>query len=338
MVQQEHDHIIAIDYAERNVAIARLTKHAKNPLVLEGEYSVRDLQQYLDSLKGTKLLVIEETTTAHYLYCNLREYVDRIIICDPHRNRLLGSGPKTDRIDARKLAQLARAGLLKEVFHANDELMQLRQLVSGYEDVIRASVRLQNQKSAVCRQVGVKYSAQPNLPGPAPTFVVAGVDQQLAENDELREKYLTEFARWTRRDPRLQRLCKVPGIGVVSAVKILAMVIDARRFRKSGHYLGYCGLVVQELTSGGRSYGWRRPRCCRLLKGVYKSAAMAVIHGKNDLRDFYEAQLARGREEHNARHAVARQLAVITYGMLKHDTPYQPYRWRDGDRHQRGTS
>ena len=120
-------------------------------------------------------------------------------------------------------------------------------------------------------------------------------------------------------------------------MKILALVIDARRFKKSGHFLGYCGLVTLEKTSGGRSYGQRRPRYCRMLKCVYKTAAMTAIHGRNDLRDFYEAQLARGREEHNARNAVARQIAVVTYGMLKHGTSYQPYRWREGNRQKSGT-
>lgn len=330
--QQEYDQIIALDYAERNVAIARLTKRAKSPQVLEGQYRPPELRQYLSTLKGTKLLVIEETTTAHYLYCELREYVDRVIICDPYQNRLLGTGPKTDRIDARKLAQLARAGLLKEVFHANDELMRLRQLVSGYEDVIRASVRLQNQKSAVCRQAGIPYTDRPKLPDQTAIFVTEGIDRQLAENDTLRDEYLKEFARWRRQDPRLQRLSEVPGIGPVNSVKILARVVDMRRFRKSGHYLGYCGLVVQEKMSGGRSYGQRRPRCCRTLKAVYKIAAWAAITGGNDLHDFYQAQLARGREAHNARNAVARQIAVSTYGMLKHGTSYQPYRWRDGHR------
>jgi hypothetical protein len=35
-----------------------------------------------------------------------------VVVCDPRRNALLKTGNKSDRIDARKLAELLRAGLL----------------------------------------------------------------------------------------------------------------------------------------------------------------------------------------------------------------------------------
>ena len=35
-----------------------------------------------------------ETTISQWLYTELRKYVDKIIICDPHRNKLLSEGPK----------------------------------------------------------------------------------------------------------------------------------------------------------------------------------------------------------------------------------------------------
>ena len=328
----EYDQIVAIDYAERNVAVARLTKRAKKPQVIEGAMKVADLQQYLSRLSGRILLIIEETTTAHYLYCELRGYVEKVLICDPFTNRLLGSGPKNDKIDAAKLAMLGRGGLLKEVFHACDELMSLRQLVSAYADAVYSSVRLQNQKAALCRQLGATDTAAPQAAEPTAEFIINGVDRQLAENDSVREKFVREFMRWKRRDIRLRHLCNVPGIGIINAVKVLARVINARRFPKSGNFLGYCGLVMLEKKTGGRWLGQRRPRYCRTLKSVYKTAAMAAIGGNNDMNDFYEEQLRRGVAEHNARHAVARQIAVATYGMLKHGTPYQPYKWRKKNR------
>ena len=41
-----------------------------------------------------------------------RDDLDRIVICDPYRNRLLSEGPKTDKIDANKLYLPVSAGLL----------------------------------------------------------------------------------------------------------------------------------------------------------------------------------------------------------------------------------
>jgi transposase len=128
----------------------------------------------------------------------------------------------------------------------------------------------------------------------------------------------------------VKNLVEVTGIGAIGAVKIVATVVDAHRFPRAGNYLGYCGLVQHEKISGGRSYGRRHPRFNHTLKTVYKLAAMAAISGtENPIREYYNFLLAKGVAEHNARHAVARYLARITYGILKTGTRYQPYRWRD---------
>lgn len=328
-VPQEYDHIVAIDYAERNVAIARLTRQAVKPKVTEGEMTIKDLQHYCANLSGTTLVVWEETTTAQYLYCELRDYVTRVLICDPYMNRLLSDGPKNDKIDACKLVLLARAGMLKEVFHSTDEVLNLRKLVSGYLDVVVAGTRLKNQKSALYRQAGRVYKEGGALAEPAAAFVLHRLDQGIIANDRLHDEYISEFARWRRKDKRLRYLAEAPGIATICAVKILATVVDAKRFANSGKYLAYCGLVWQELWSGGRKYGCRRSRYSRLLKGVYKTAAMAAIGGNNDLNDYYEYLLEQGAAEHHARHTIARQIAIATYGMLKTGTRYRPYQWRE---------
>jgi hypothetical protein len=100
-------------------------------------------------MQGRKIVAIEETTTAQWLYLELVDHVDKIIVCDPYRNRLLAEGPKTDKIDAGKLCLLLRAGLLKAVFHSASDLYELRRLVSAYDDLVKAGVRAQNQQTAL---------------------------------------------------------------------------------------------------------------------------------------------------------------------------------------------
>jgi len=104
------------------------------------------MQIYLKNLKGTICLTFEETTTSQWPYTELKEYVDKIIVCDPYRNKLLSEGPKNDKIDARKLVMLLRAGLLKEVYHIGENFIELRKIVNGYEDTIKAGARPKNQR------------------------------------------------------------------------------------------------------------------------------------------------------------------------------------------------
>ena len=134
-----------------------------------------------------------------------------------------------------------------------------------------------------------------------------------------------------KKNPTLKALKKLNGIGNIGAVKILVIVVDARRFPNAGHYLSYCGLVQLVKMSGGRKYGERTPRYNHQLKAVYKIAVAAALTGKNPLREYYEFLRSKGVAEHLARHTVARYLAKVSYGMLKHGTEYDPYRWKKPD-------
>jgi len=124
-----YDHYIAIDWSAINMAIVRMTKKSNKITTIDVPSDIKELQFYLKNLKGTKILSIEETTTSQWLYTELKEYVDEVLICDPYRNSLLSEGPKTDKIDATKLVQLLKAGLMKEVFHSTDKFICLRRLV-----------------------------------------------------------------------------------------------------------------------------------------------------------------------------------------------------------------
>ena len=97
-----YDHYIAVDWAQSNMAIARMTKEAAAIKVINVPSSVKELQIYLGRLKGKKVLTFEETSTSQWLYVELKDYANEIVVCDPYRNHLLSDGPKTDELDAAK--------------------------------------------------------------------------------------------------------------------------------------------------------------------------------------------------------------------------------------------
>jgi hypothetical protein len=316
----DFDHFVSVDWSQHSMAVAHLTRQGRKPVVFERRAVLKDLKQYFSSLRGRTVVTFEETTTAQWLYLELRDSVDRIIICDPIHNRWLCHGPKTDKIDADKLCILLRNGLLKEVFHSADELYELRSLVSAYEDVVRSGVGALNQQSALER--GHRDQGK-NAP-----FILEHLNKNIAWYRETKQHYESMFEHIARRNRLVKLLLPVSGIGTIGAVKIVAVVLDARRFATRGHLYSYCGLVKHEKLSGGRSYGRRKPRYSHMLKAVYKTAAMAAIRGNNPIREYYDYLLCKGMAEHNAGHAVARYIARITYGILKTGTRYDPYRWR----------
>jgi len=327
-----YDHYIAIDWSKKNMAIARMTKKSNKITVIDVDSDVDELQIYLNNLKGSKMLVLEETTVAQWLYTELRDHVERIIICDPHRNRLLSEGPKTDKIDACKLVQLLRAGLLKEVYHSADEFLYIRRLVSGYEDLVKAGVRLKNQRSALLRSCGRSGDEKSSvkLSTGADRYVLSCLDRQIKAYEDEKKGYLKEFRKLSRKHPEIRHQRSLPGIDLKNAVKIVSRVVSPHRFPDKGHYLSYSGLIKLERISGGRSYGKKEPRYSRQLKSVYKTGAVAAIGGENPINDYYEYLiLEKGYAQHNARNAVARRLAILSLGVFKSGKNFKPNGRRD---------
>lgn len=314
-VNEQYDHYVALDWAESNMAVARMTKKSDEVKVFEGASDIKELQIYLISLEGRKIMTLEETTTSQWLYTKLFGYVNKLVVCDPRRNRLLKEGAKTDKIDAVKLVQLLRGGLLKEVYHSFDENIKLRNIVSGYDDIVKAGVRLKNQKKALLRSRASNTLSR---------FVLEDLDERIKNYESNKDRYEEEFKKLGKKIKAIQLQRSLPGINWIGAVKIVARVVEPKRFCDKGHYLSYCGLIKLDRISGGRSYGRKSPMYSRELKGVYKIAAQAAIRGDNPLSRYYRYLLEeKNYPEYQARHAIARRIAVLSYGIFKGGEKYR---------------
>jgi transposase len=321
----DYQHFIAIDWSMQIMAIARFKPGWKEPKVFEKASDVSELKMMLMQLKGKKIVTFEETTSAHWLYIELCDYADYILICDPYRNRLLLDGPKTDKIDAKKLCHLLYGGLLKEVYHSLSVTFEIRRLVSAYEDVVGAGVRSLNQKSGYLRALGATKNPSKDK---MTSYIFSHLDKYIELYHDTKESYEKKFKSLCKSNDTLKALKSLNGIGEIGAVKIYATVINPYRFPTKGHYLSYCGLVKLKKISGLKIYGKKKSRFSRRLKSVYKTAASVALKGNNPIKEYYDYLLKKGIAEHNARNSVARYLATISYGIMKSKERYQPYQWR----------
>lgn len=325
-----YDHYIAIDWSIKNMAIARMTPKSTKITVIDVPSSLTELQVYLKNLAGKKILAIEETTTSQWLYTELKDLVDKITICDPYRNRLLSEGPKTDKIDASKLVQLLKADLMKEVYHSGEHFLNLRKLVSGYDDLVKAGVRLQNQRYSLlraCGLTGVEKEDKMQLASSTDQMVLESLDRQIEGYEKEKKGYENEFKTLVKKHPEMSHQKSLPGIGFIGAVKIVSRIVCPQRFADVGHYLSYVGLVKLEKTSGNVVYGRKNSRYCRAMKSVYKTGVMAAIGGNNEISDYYEYLISKkSYAPYNARHKACRRLANLSFGVFKSGKKYRPTR------------
>src|ERR1700752_2756177 len=146
---------IGLDVHKEAVAIAVLNGAGK--LVMESivESKASTLLEFLDGLRGQLHVTLEEGTWAAWLYDVLKPHVQEIVVCNPRRNALLKEGSKSDRVDARKLSELLRTGMLRAVYHGEHGLRALRELARSYEAVSKDVRRVMNRVKAIYRGWGI---------------------------------------------------------------------------------------------------------------------------------------------------------------------------------------
>lgn len=289
------------------------------------------LVSFLREIPGEKKLVIEETNLSRWLYSILSREVTELIVCNPVTNRWMQQGPKTDRVDALKLAQLLRGGFLQPVFHEGDPREELRDLVSGYLDVIQDFVRLKNRYKALFRSQGIQkkgsilYEDESFLKhlGKGPKhFVGEKVFERIQAMEEQRSSYVQEMKRRENKFPEIRFLKTLPGINTIQSCKIVAIVVTPERFLNKYKFFSYCGLVKHPRESGGQDYGKRKGWGNPVLKSVFRMAGHTVIRGNSSLRKDYDRMLTKGISHHAAYNATCRRIAALALTLWKKKEKY----------------
>src|SRR5258705_6780343 len=140
---------IGMDVHKEAVVIAVLNSSGK--LVMESivETKASSILQFIHGLRGELHVSWEEGTWAAWLYDLLKPHVQQVLVCDPRRNALLKEGNKSDKVDARKLADLLRTGMLRPVYHGEHGLRTLRELGRSYQTISQDLNRVMNRIKAL---------------------------------------------------------------------------------------------------------------------------------------------------------------------------------------------
>jgi transposase len=133
-----------LDVHQQTISIAVMNSagNSAGKLIMEFiiETKTITILQFIQGLRGDLHVTFEEGTWAAWLYDLLKEpHVTKVVVCNPRKNALLKEGNKSDRIDARKLAELLRNGSLSGVYHGENGVRTLK--VKVRKSMHRATVR-----------------------------------------------------------------------------------------------------------------------------------------------------------------------------------------------------
>jgi transposase len=332
---------MALDVHCRTSDLAVVTGSGKVSRRWHGRTAIPDLVEAIASTPGPRHLAIEEGPLADWLFRNLSEHVDRLVVCDPRRNSLIAKGSdKDDPIDAEKLAQLLRGGYLKEVHHPESfDRMVFKHHVALYHDRVRHRVAEANRIIGFLRRYGVvvreRAFAEPRYRRelvsrlPENKGVRADVDCLWGGYDmatHQQERLRRQVIRWARREAQIRRFEALPGISWIRASTFFVYVDTPWRFKGKSALWRYMGIGLERRHSGGGpermgvSAAANRPLKCMILG----AARSAIAQGDNPFADQYRRWCDAGLSPRLARRNVARSLAATLWGMWKTGSVYRP--------------
>ncbi len=202
----------------------------------------------------------------------LKRWLDELgIHCDVIAPSLIPKVPgdrvKTDKRDARKLAKLYSAGLLKVVRVPSEDDEAVRALLRLRENLTREVVRTKNRVIKYLRTLGHVYSGKENWTkshrewlrklelGSVEKMVVDIYLEELVEAEKHKEvvdKKIEEIAQTEVYRSKVERLKCLKGVGTYTAMVALNEIGDPFRFAKAGQVMSYVGLVPREDSTGER--------------------------------------------------------------------------------------
>ena len=339
---------IGLDVHKESISIAVLNSAGKVVMECVIETKASTILQFIHGLRGDVHLTFEEGTWAGWLYDLLKPHVTELVVCNPRKNALLKEGSKSDRIDARKLAELLYMSNLSSVYHGEHGLRMLKELSRSYLTITKDLGRVMNRLKALYRGWAIPCTGtQVYAPHYRSEWLSkireAGVRrraelyyQQLDALRLVRQQARKELLAEARKHRATKLLRQIPGIGPLRAAHLVALMQTPHRFRTKRQLWNYSGLGLETHDSAqyrvveGQLQRSKKPVTLRGLndnhnhdlKDIFKGAAMRASTAAGPLHDFYEALLAKGRKPTMARLTLARKIAAITLIVWKKEVRF----------------
>jgi transposase len=320
---------VGIDLHKRDLVTA--VEDEGGPVGRARRFPCRDEAAIVAHLSGLRPFraVIEASASYRWLYDRLSP-LGEVVLAHPLRLRASIARPaKTDKLDAALLARLLKMDQIPRSYVPPRPYEELRELTRARARLSRAATEAKNHLHHLLavRNIHAPYRKIFGVRGRRWMQALdLGVSGSL-QRDELLERLEHYGAGRKRLDealeemakgfPQIEALSDIRGIGLYSALLIVAEIGEPERFREPGQVASYAGLAVRVHQSGGHDYhGHITRQGSPWLRWVLVQAAIKVIGRDRKLANFYE-RVRKRSSRHIARVAVARKLAEICWIRLR---------------------
>jgi transposase len=312
---------IDISKAKFDVALLRDEGKLRHKVFPNTEAGFQQLSAWLSKHNALSIHACMEATGTYgealalYLY----QAGHRVSVVNPSIIKAFAktgmSRTKTDKQDASLIARYCFQHRPPEWAPPPPEISELQSMLRRLESLLDMRQQEVNRLEAGINASSVKKSV---------TDHIAYLDDQIAHTQSLIKDHIDQ-------NPTLKQqrdlLSSIPGIGELTAAKLLAGIIDIKQYGSARQVAAFAGLVPRHHRSGTSVRG--KPRMCkvgagRLRKALYFPAIVATRHNPM-IKAMSQRLRERGKSPMQIIGAAMRKLIHIAYGVLKSGKPFDPH-------------
>jgi len=300
-------------------------------IVNQARMSNERVLSYLAHYKVNKV-AMESSTAIAPLFRQLASRGFDVMVSHPKKTRYIAEAKiKSDRVDSRTIAELARLDALPLAYVPDTETSRLREKVRRRAFLIRQRAKLEVKVKSVLTYEGIKPPSESDL------FTVKGVEWLRSLNLESIDSYLRIMSTFSREikllskqllglaeeDEDVKLLMTVPGIGYYSALLVKSEIGDVNRFPFGERLCSYAGLVPSTRSSGRMvRHGGITHEGSRWLRWVMVQAAQTHVHRFDSTVTRMYNRVAERKSKRVALTAAAHKLLLVCYSVLRNKRPY----------------
>jgi len=287
---------IGMDVHQATISVAVMDSSGKLIMECILETKAATILEFIVGLRGTLSVTFEEGTLAAWLHDLLKPHVSHLVVCDPRRNALLKDGSKSDRIDARKLAELLHANKLHAVYHGEHGVRTLKELGRSYLTITKDLTRVMSRIKALYRSwaipcsgttvYAVRHRAEwlAKIPEAGVRLRAERLYQQLDLLQPVRQGARRDLMVESHKHPAVKLLRQIPSIGPIRAALLVALLQTPHRFRTKRQLWAYSGFAVETHDSG--EYRFARGK---LIRNRERITVRGLNHNHNhDLKNLFK--------------------------------------------------
>lgn len=327
---------MGIDFHKATSYVTTMDSKGKILSSYEIANSPETLRALAESLSCKDQVALEATGHWMYLYEQLESSGAEVVLSHPQATRAIASARlKNDKVDSRMLAHLLRTNLLPRAYIPPREVRDLRELLRLRSSLQRMRATVKIRLRSLLLKTGHDYTGYD---------ILGKSGRAYCRSLEVRECYRTALAHWCTQGEHLSRQLKaldqqlaglaksnpdaellmtMPGVGLYSALLILAEIGEISRFKYSDQLVSWAGLAPRVDRSSDKVYrGPITKRGSKYLRWILTEDAHHAIKLSRRFGRKYTAVKSR-RGPQKARIAVAAMMLRSMHWMLTHREPFK---------------